>query len=304
MRIFAVLAVCLTIAALAALGLARRRASDWFTENVPGAAFADSPGPAAAESALLLCGLLAWVSIAVSRGAGEAAASRTASSFLMPLSPIVVLVCITCFMLVPQWIVPRGGGVFTALIVGWASSVACVILLDVCSSRRGISLLHPVGKRFLGPLPRGLRTGLIAYLLLRPLMFVADSLLVLAKLWADKPLYRQPAVERLLSYKGPAFLAVALGVIVITPVLEEILFRRFFYGSLRRHFGVVGAALLSAAAFAALHTGPEYFPQLFVLGIFLAVAYEKTQTLYAPIVLHALVNAGTVVLIALLRAAG
>jgi uncharacterized protein len=86
--------------------------------------------------------------------------------------------------------------------------------------------------------------------------------------------------------------AIATGMllIVVAPLAEEIFFRGFLYQAFRNSFGVLPGALLSAVIFGAIHF--EFFKlvQLAILGVILALLFEKTRSLWSPIILHAVNN--------------
>jgi uncharacterized protein len=86
--------------------------------------------------------------------------------------------------------------------------------------------------------------------------------------------------------------AIATGMLLIAvaPLAEEIFFRGFLYQAFRNSFGVLPGALISAVIFGAIHF--EFFKlvQLAILGVILALLFEKTQSLWSPIMLHALNN--------------
>ena len=87
-------------------------------------------------------------------------------------------------------------------------------------------------------------------------------------------------------------LAIATGIllIAIAPIAEEIFFRGFIYQAFRNSFGIWGGAILSGLVFGAIHF--EFFKlvQLAILGVILALLFEKTQSLWPPIMLHAINN--------------
>jgi hypothetical protein len=86
--------------------------------------------------------------------------------------------------------------------------------------------------------------------------------------------------------------AVATGMllIVVAPLAEEVFFRGFLYQAFRNSFGVLPGALLSALIFGAIHF--EFFKliQLAILGVILALLFEKTRSLWPPIILHGINN--------------
>ncbi len=92
------------------------------------------------------------------------------------------------------------------------------------------------------------------------------------------------------------FFAQAVLVIVFAPVLEEVLYRGIFQETLRRlGLGAWPAILGTSIFFAAMHwTVVEIHAlvSLAVLSIGFGWIYEKTGRLTAPIVMHALFNAG------------
>ena len=72
--------------------------------------------------------------------------------------------------------------------------------------------------------------------------------------------------------------------------MEEWVCRGQIFGSLRTRFGVVKSILLSALVFGLMHVQPVPVINAFVLGLVLAFIYHATNSLWAPILLHALNN--------------
>ena len=87
-------------------------------------------------------------------------------------------------------------------------------------------------------------------------------------------------------------LIIGLLVVGLAPLVEEFFFRGFFYGALRTSFPFLGAALIDAVVFGAIHapTGIQAVPPLIVLGFAFCVAYEMTGSIVPGIILHALNN--------------
>lgn len=140
-------------------------------------------------------------------------------------------------------------------------------------------------------------TYLVVMGLLVPVSWVMERLATRFH-WDTTP---QVAVELLLQTGNPwkigwlLFLAV-----IIAPVSEEILFRGFLYPVLKSHLPVGVAWVLTAGIFAAIHFHPMTFPQLFVLGLVLAAAYEITGSLTLGVGIHMcfnLVSAGVLLAI-------
>jgi len=94
---------------------------------------------------------------------------------------------------------------------------------------------------------------------------------------------------------------IAAGTIILVPPAEECLFRGLIFGNLRKYNRAI-AYFVSVTAFSVIHiTGyiGVYTPlQLLIAflsylpaGLCLGWAYEKADTIFAPILIHAVVNA-------------
>lgn len=89
-------------------------------------------------------------------------------------------------------------------------------------------------------------------------------------------------------------LFVWIGIVVFAPIAEEFLFRGFFFrGWVRSRIGVWGTILLTAIGWAIIHGQYDVYGLVFIfaLGIFLGWIRWKSQSLYAPILVHGVNNA-------------
>jgi membrane protease YdiL (CAAX protease family) len=93
---------------------------------------------------------------------------------------------------------------------------------------------------------------------------------------------------------------IAVAVVIVAPIAEELFFRAFTYSALRRRFGIIPGILVTSIYFAVIHDFFSYLP-IFVLGIALAYLYERRQSVVAPVALHFFHNARVVGTILLLR---
>ncbi len=91
-------------------------------------------------------------------------------------------------------------------------------------------------------------------------------------------------------------LLLILTAVVIAPIAEELIFRGYIFGVLRRYAGRWWAMLISASVFAAIHAHIPSLAGLFVLAVALTLVYEGAGSLWAPILMHALFNGLTVIL--------
>ena len=81
----------------------------------------------------------------------------------------------------------------------------------------------------------------------------------------------------------------AVSAAVLAPLVEELIFRGTLFRSCRVRFGPVKAALLSSALFALGHIDRDSMA-IFVSALTYVLAYTRTRSLWAPIVLHAINN--------------
>jgi len=78
--------------------------------------------------------------------------------------------------------------------------------------------------------------------------------------------------------------------VIAAPLCEEFIFRGLIFGGLRRSMSALPAMVMSAAIFAVVHPPLSMLP-VFVLGLCAAWTYERSKTLLAPMLVHALYNA-------------
>jgi len=84
---------------------------------------------------------------------------------------------------------------------------------------------------------------------------------------------------------------------VVAPINEELIFRGAIFRYLRQRFSRGFAFSVSSICFAALHGNWASFLPLAVLGVVLALAYERTGDIRVPIVAHGLFNLNTILYI-------
>ena len=96
--------------------------------------------------------------------------------------------------------------------------------------------------------------------------------------------------ERWDSDRIAQFLAFAVVVIVVAPIVEELMFRGVGYGLLER-FGRTAAIVLVGIAFGAMHGLVAGFPVIATFGIGLAYLRARTGSIYPCMLLHASFNA-------------
>jgi membrane protease YdiL (CAAX protease family) len=90
--------------------------------------------------------------------------------------------------------------------------------------------------------------------------------------------------------RAAAFLANFVVVAMVAPVVEELTYRGLGFAAVRDAFGVGAAIAVTGIAFGLAHGLVVGLPVLTIFGGILAWLRWKTDSLYPPIVLHALFN--------------
>ncbi|MBD3425746.1 MAG: CPBP family intramembrane metalloprotease [Candidatus Omnitrophica bacterium] len=115
----------------------------------------------------------------------------------------------------------------------------------------------------------------------------------------------QPIVEVFMEEKETVVLWLStVFAAVFGPIAEEIFFRGFMYGALKKSLGVFWGMMLTAAVFAMLHAHAVGFLPIMMLGLLLAYLYEKTGSLVSSMTVHIMHNLAMVVLVFMMRGIG
>lgn len=91
---------------------------------------------------------------------------------------------------------------------------------------------------------------------------------------------------------------------VIVPIAEEIYFRGVLHRWARDKWGVLIGSLISSLLFGLIHGIPPVIAFAFIMGLTIAYAYEKTQSLWPGIIIHVINNSFKIVLLYLFVANG
>ena len=182
---------------------------------------------------------------------------------------------------------------FARVALGVATNAAFLPVLLLARRR----LLEPSGVPFaegLGLMPAagGMRRLLFVFLAVLSLGQLGGVAIDLAGRRVGLTTHWTEWFDRDLAWGAPLVVGLTvLDTVVLTPVFEEIVFRGLVFATLRRRFGVPGAALLSAGIFAIAHGyGVLGFATVFWSGLLWAWAYERTGSLLPSIASHAADN--------------
>lgn len=226
-------------------------------------------------------------------------------------NPPVALLGILCaaiatFFLVPGVYVAVTGADLTALTgpAGKRSLIALDLVARVAATAAAVALLwyHGLFRNIVLPAPRSrfpLSSAAVTYLLAIPWVFLISIIV--------DQIVQRPDLEHDLfnlwrtDVPGPTpfKLAAIVSAVVVAPLAEELIFR----GLLQRLFASLTgrpavAVFLASLAFALVHQPWPLQPPVFVLSLFLGMAYLRTGSLLVPILAHALFNGIQVLLFA------
>jgi uncharacterized protein len=138
---------------------------------------------------------------------------------------------------------------------------------------------------------KNILSGITAYIFILPSLI---AVLVLSVLFLDMIGYKmppQPVFDMFIEEKrSNVILFLTVFVSVLGPMIEEIFFRGFLYSAVKKSFGVIAGVILSGALFSLLHVNIAGFLPIMILGVLMALLYEATGSLVAPITIHILHN--------------
>ncbi len=222
------------------------------------------------------------------------------------------------------------GKKLSADLPAWSSAaiINAVYCLDATALAAGTLILarHHFARRLKGfglnpkTIPRDFLTSFLNLLTIWPLVMAALVLTTYIGrlIWGPQfDLGRHEELELIRQYSQlPLRISVFVVAVLMAPMLEELLFRGMLQTMLRslmqshrrpeialaipggNWYGTVGVWLSIAAGaglFAIAHVNTGHWPALFILGVCLGYAYEKSGSLLRPIFIHSIFNAVMVV---------
>ncbi|XP_016497083.1 uncharacterized protein LOC107815947 isoform X3 [Nicotiana tabacum] len=105
-----------------------------------------------------------------------------------------------------------------------------------------------------------------------------------------------PILKEILSSGPISITSCILVYCIITPSLEEIVYRGFFLTALSSTMKWQQAVIVSSVVFSAAHFSAENFIQLFIIGLILGCCYCWSGDLRSSIIIHSLYNALTLLI--------
>ena len=143
------------------------------------------------------------------------------------------------------------------------------------------------------PTAKDIWTGVFGYVAFFFFFLVLNGILLLLP-FIDTEQVQQ--ISELESESVGAMITLFIGLVVAAPLVEEVVFRGFLYTGLRSKMRFWPALLITSLFFGLVHG--EFFPSFnftavivtFFLSFFLVYVKERTNSLTAPIVIHAMNN--------------
>ena len=129
------------------------------------------------------------------------------------------------------------------------------------------------------------------YLLCLLCVFVLNFIISLVQ--GETPQSENPILELFADAAIWKFALLGLLVVVVGPIFEELMFRAWLFGGLRKRLGDVKAAVISSTIFALIHGDLPGMPALFVLGLVFCWVYRRSGSTIASIIVHGMWNATT-----------
>ena len=211
---------------------------------------------------------------------------------------IVALAIILLFslMIVSSVSQPVRMSTSVTLIIGNELFFIAIVLMVMAYLRIRVFSLDALGGFSKISLKRAVSTAIVLLLAAWPLIAVAE--IITLKMFGGTP-SKQEIVEFFSSSETMSQrVTIIVLAVVAAPIFEELIFRFFIYGAIRRYFGVTIGLVANSFLFAAAHTHlPSAFP-LFVLAGCLTLAYEWSGSIIVSMSMHALFNSVQLFLLA------
>lgn len=105
-----------------------------------------------------------------------------------------------------------------------------------------------------------------------------------------------PTLKEILLNSDISRVSCVVAYCIVTPLLEEVVYRGFLLTSLSSTMKWQKAIAISSVIFSAIHFSGGNFVQLFIIGCVLGCSYCWTGNLKSSIVIHSLYNALTLII--------
>lgn len=148
-------------------------------------------------------------------------------------------------------------------------------------------------------IPRGMKITcfyvIIALLIISAITAFTDYIVATGRVLLND------GIDQIKSSHGADLIMFSVAISILSPLSEELIFRRLLYNALRKSLGFISASAICSLMFALFHLSLGMFVPLFMVSFVLSWLYQKTGRIGASFASHAIVN-GITLLFVLLRA--
>lgn len=129
--------------------------------------------------------------------------------------------------------------------------------------------------------------GFIVYMIIAMIFMLITTV---AMPWVDTNQAQDIGIARdsLIGFSDYLFAFITL--VVVAPIVEEVMFRGFLYGKIRKHTGAVIATIIVSVVFGAMHGQWNAAINICAMSIVMCFLREVTGTIYSGILLHMIKN--------------
>ena len=123
------------------------------------------------------------------------------------------------------------------------------------------------------------------------LIIILDEIERVLTMFIEYPDYIKQ-INEFMKFKGlQTTICLIVGVAIIAPVTEEMVFRGFFQQTLEHNFrSISNAFLIVALAFMIIHLNLYFALHIFIIGYFLSFVAWKTNSIWPSIIIHSVNN--------------
>lgn len=181
---------------------------------------------------------------------------------------------------------PVGAMIFSTLIYVIA---IVIILLPMVIRRKSLAEI----KQAIG-LGKPFQASMIPWALVMQGLYIALAMAVLLALYVanipglDMGQQQNLGLSDLTGWYE--YVAVFVLLVLVAPIFEEIIFRGYLYGKLRRYSSMVIATLITSAGFGVVHGQVNVAIIVGLLSIMMCIVREKFDSIYPTILMHMFQN--------------
>jgi len=184
-------------------------------------------------------------------------------------------------------------------ILGAVAALPVVILVLIIGQIRFARGLKGMGLRSCGII-KDAYGAFINFLATLSIFLVTIQLTMWVGRWiggSDYQIERHKELRLLVEYPHWSLrISIILMAVFVAPLVEEMLFRGLVQSTIRAHLGRPWPAIfLASLMFASVHQNLDHWPALFVLGVGIGYAYERSGSLWRAIFVHAMFNGLTII---------